>query len=94
MALTAPGLITDSDDLADVTGLVVAGGADWRVREVEQEVEEEEVWQEVLTWTQTQTSAQVSRGCIDMTGQRSPVVGETRSYLIVHIHTNYLQQFD
>lgn len=50
MALTASGLITDSDDdLADVTGLVVAGGADWRVREVEQEVEEEEVWQEVLT---------------------------------------------
>ena len=71
MALTASGLITDSDDLADVTGLVVAGGADWRVREVEQEVEEEEVWQEVLTRTQAQTSPQVSRGCIDVTTEVS-----------------------
>ena len=66
MALTASGLITDSDDLA-VTGLVVAGGADWRVREVEQEVEEEEVWQEVLTWTQTQTSPQVLAGAVTVT---------------------------
>ena len=70
--VSASGLRTDSDDLADVTGLVVAGGADWRVREVEQEVEEEEVWQEVLTWTQTQTPPQVLAGAIiDMTGQRS-----------------------